>query len=613
MFETHPILLSKLLDEVDAGFMQLPEFQRGWIWDDSRVKELLISILRGFPIGAIMRLEAGGSFEFKTRKIEGVSEHPEVTPQTLLLDGQQRMTSLYQALTYQGAVDTWDERGRKMKRWYYVDIQKALDGGPTQEDSVISVPENRKQATNFGRDIIFDLSVKEYEYHRHMIPTESIFGSTDWMLNYFSYWHSQECEHPYGDVIEFWKRFESEVVNRFKAYQLPVISLDNTLPREGVCVVFEKVNTGGVVLTVFELLTATLAAEGFNLRDDWKRRSDHIKEQGQALQVLKGLTRDQFLQAVTLLVTQDRRRKVIAEGTTNRRLVPGVGCARRDILSLTRSEFEKWADVAEEGFKQAARFLTSLHIYRAYDLPYAAQLVSLAAIYAEMGDKLNPADARGKLERWYWSGVFNEDYAGTTETRMANDIQQVPEFIQSSGDKTLDMLEQAIFLPERLLTLTTRRSAAYKGLHALQMKYGAKDWRTGYEISLDSFFDNSIDIHHIFPQAWCKKQAENKLGVPIPSHIFNSAINKAPLSAHTNRIIGGDAPSRYISRLKRDNEKVDEAIRSSDIDPDALERDDFVSVFISRGMALMSKISDAMGKELSDGEQVFKAALRDSN
>ena len=73
MFTTNPILLNKLLDEVDSGEMQLPEFQRGWIWNDQQIKDLLTSILMGYPIGAIMRLESGGNFKFKPRPIEGAS------------------------------------------------------------------------------------------------------------------------------------------------------------------------------------------------------------------------------------------------------------------------------------------------------------------------------------------------------------------------------------------------------------------------------------------------------------------------------------------------------------------------------------------------------------
>ena len=60
MFGSGPVLLTQLLSDVENGGIQLPDFQRGWVWDDDRIKDLLTSILRGFPIGAVMTLEAGG-------------------------------------------------------------------------------------------------------------------------------------------------------------------------------------------------------------------------------------------------------------------------------------------------------------------------------------------------------------------------------------------------------------------------------------------------------------------------------------------------------------------------------------------------------------------------
>ena len=112
MFTTNPIQLSKLLNEIDDGEMQLPEFQRGWIWDDFRIRDLLTSVAQGFPIGAIMRLDAGGDMNFKPRPVEGSCHDRQ--PDTFLLDGQQRMTSLYQALKYPGPVDTHNSTGKKL-------------------------------------------------------------------------------------------------------------------------------------------------------------------------------------------------------------------------------------------------------------------------------------------------------------------------------------------------------------------------------------------------------------------------------------------------------------------------------------------------------------------
>ena len=74
MFKTNPVSLKELLDDAETGKIQLPDFQRGWVWDDERIRGLLASVSRGFPVGAIMTLEAGGEIRLKSRMIEGVRE-----------------------------------------------------------------------------------------------------------------------------------------------------------------------------------------------------------------------------------------------------------------------------------------------------------------------------------------------------------------------------------------------------------------------------------------------------------------------------------------------------------------------------------------------------------
>jgi uncharacterized protein with ParB-like and HNH nuclease domain len=103
-FQTNPIDLNKLLDDCHRGIIQLPDFQRSWVWDEDRIKSLIASVSRAFPVGALMSLESGGPVNFKPRPVEGAPLDAQQTPpQSLLLDGQQRMTSLYQ-VTLRGKV-----------------------------------------------------------------------------------------------------------------------------------------------------------------------------------------------------------------------------------------------------------------------------------------------------------------------------------------------------------------------------------------------------------------------------------------------------------------------------------------------------------------------------
>ncbi len=387
---------------------------------------------------------------------------------------------------------------------------------------------------------------------------------------------------------------------------MPVIELAKNTPKEAVCLVFEKVNTGGVILNVFELATASFAMDDeFSLREDWDARRYRMRTKNSVLQDVDG---DRFLQVITLLKTQEDRRQALAEGKTGNQL-PAIGCRKRDILDLTLNDYRAWADKVESGFISAAEFLNSQYVFGKKNVPYATQLVPLAALYVELGDEARPGRANGRLEQWYWTGVFGEVYGGPTETLFAQDLVQVASFVR---DGTVpQMLREATFIPERLVSLRTRQSAAYKGVFALQMKYQAKDWIVTTPLNLSVFHEKAIDIHHIFPAAWCDK---NK----IQNKIYNSIINKTPMDSTTNKRIGGRAPSIYLDTIRRNipdsttDGELNSLLESHWANPALLKDDDFVQFFVDRGQRMLDSIGKAMGRNLGDGKDVFRNALTDA-
>lgn len=146
-------------------------------------------------------------------------------------------------------------------------------------------------------------------------------------------------------------------------------------------------------------------------------------------------------------------------------------------------------------------------------------------------------------------------------------------------------------------------SAAYKGVNALLMKEGAEDFRSGQKFDDAIFFGENVDIHHIFPQDWCK-------GNGIKPAIYDSIINKTPLAYKTNRIIGGVAPSIYLAKLEKGNEasppiaptNLDALLRSHLIDPILLRSDDFPGFMADRQRRLLALIEGAIGKPAYAGK-----------
>ena len=479
--------LQGVLDSSSDGSTQLPDFQRGWVWDEEHVRSLLSSITLGYPIGAVMMLEVGSdSVRFKQRPLEG-APGPKQEAERLILDGQQRITSLFQSLRPDQPVHTRDQHGRQIERWYYIRMALALDPIADREDAVVSLPADR-QIKRFGRKVEEDYSTPDLEYKAMLFPLSQAFDSSDWRVGFEKYWDYDR------EKIELWNEFEKKIVKRIQKYQVPVIELGKDTPKQAVCQVFEKVNTGGVTLTVFELLTAIFAADDFQLRPDWEERERTIHSQS----ILAGVSNTDFLQAITLLATLERRRVAIQDGTGADR-VPGVGCKRADILRLSLDEYQGWADPLMKGFERTARFLHGQRLYDAKFLPYGSQLIPMAAILTVLDSDWEPQPAREKLARWYWCGVLGELYGGSVETRFARDLPEVVKWIRDEGPEP-GTIYDAEFAPTRLLTLRTRNSAAYKGIYALLLREGACDWITGEESSIQGYFDERIDIITSFPR-----------------------------------------------------------------------------------------------------------------
>jgi hypothetical protein len=583
-FDSTKTNLYDILKDVHKGKIQLPDFQRGWVWDDNRIKGIIASVAKSFPIGAIMLLETGNeSIRFKTKPVEGAPNNG-AKPELLILDGQQRITSLYQAIITNQVVTTKNAKNYEIKRWYYIDMVKALDPDTDLEEAIFSINEKKIITENIGRDIVLDLTTEEQEFKNLVYPVCMVDEYDDWRTRFSEYWDYDR------EKIKFWNEFERKIIKGFNGYQLPVIVMKKGNPKEAVCQVFEKVNTGGVSLTVFELLTASFASDEFDLKEDWAR----IKEEFNNYPVLKSTSNTDLIQAITLYTTYQRRLTHLKSGSSEN--VPAVSAKRKEMLNLNLSDFLKYRDDIKYGFIKASKILTENNIFSSRDLPYTTQLIPLSAILAYFKEQIDNVGYKQKLMQWYWCGVFGELFGGANETRYALDVVQVVDWILYDKGEPKTVFE-ANFSPSRLSTLRTRNSAAYKGIYALILSNNAKDWLSASHINMSTYFSESIDVHHIFPVAWCQKP-ENA----IPRDDFDSIINKTPLSGRTNRIVSGDAPSKYLNRLMEragvNYENFTDIVQSHILNIQFLESDDFYRFYHDRKERILQKIEQAMGKSI---------------
>ncbi|MFZ5751832.1 MAG: GmrSD restriction endonuclease domain-containing protein [Pseudomonadota bacterium] len=598
-FETNPRFLRDLLAEARAGRLQLPDFQRSYVWGDEDVRMLIASILRGFPVGALLTLRSGGPVSFRPRLLEGVEaarqaagEGPAQPAEELLLDGQQRITSLFGAMASPLSMTVRKPKSERktLQRFYYLDIARALDAGEELEDAILGLPEARIRRDE-ARTI--DLSTREREFEAGCFPLNLAFSDAafDWVDDFRDHWRADPQRSEAAKV------FRKRILEPLRAYQMPVITLGQQTSREAVCLVFEKVNVGGKKLDAFELVTAIFAGapEPLNLRDDWAARFARIRGggagQGMAMPVFDNLRGFDFLQAVSLAATHARRRTAEAAGNPD---LPQISARREALLALDLADFRAHAPTVEEGFREAGKFLAAQKVLWAADLPYPAQAVALAAIFAIAAKAAQTAAGKERLSRWFWRTALAEDYGTSPESKLARDAEEVSRWLQ--GGEEPERMRLLTFNPDRLESLRMRVSAAYRAFAALLLREGCRDFITGQAADITTFAGDPMDVHHIFPRQWCEARG-------IQPEAYDSILNKTPLTAASNRAIGGHAPSAYLHGIEDAQgltlAEMDSILRSHLIEPAFLRADDFKGFLADRKRRLAELAARAMGAALA--------------
>ncbi len=606
-FQTPQFPIGTLLGWATSGQIQLPDFQRDYKWDDERIRQLIVTILRGHPMGVIMLLETGNDqVRFKPKPLAGVAQ-ASLTPDFLLLDGQQRMTSMVQALTGSGVVETVDDRRKRITRRYFVDVERALGAPGEQEQAVLSLDANGRRLSNFDRDVDIDASTPDLQHHHGLMPVTDLFNGNamTWLLAYVQAVPQDERETRMAVI----NSFNNKVATPVTAYQVPAIQLDRSTSKEAVATVFEKVNTGGLALDVFELLTATFAGDAeyyaehgtdFRLGEDWERTRAVLDMHP----ALRDTQRTDILQAVTLLATFHRRQ---ADVQAKRSRPSATSARREDVLRLSLAEYVRWAEPVRDALHWVAHFLTSQHIHTADFLPYRTQIVPLTVIRVLLGASVDTHAVKQRIVQWYWCGVLGELYGSTVESRFARDTEQVPDWARAAVSgvdaRVPESVAAASFRETRLMTLRTRNSAAYKGMYALMMADGCRDWRLDQQIGHANYLSMQVDIHHIFPRAWCIKN-------DIDPDERESIVNKTPLARATNIFLGGGSPQQYVPRLQRSSglsdELMDAVFREHLIEPEHLREADFHAFFNARWELLIYLVEKAMGKTaIRDWDDVY--------
>jgi hypothetical protein len=490
-FPTFSKQLMQMLDQLHTGELALPDFQRSFVWAPDATRELIVSIIRGFPAGNLLFFR-GGSTKFKARTTEGAPDSDR-QPFYLILDGQQRLTSLYQALLGVG------------ESRFFIDVGGLLKGAVV--DECVQV---------FPTERIGALAELETQANALMMPLSRVRNgeSIRWIDAVVKARDDEDPDHVRSVLYDVQQAFVEPLVR----YAFPVTELPATTELEAVCTIFETLNRTGKPLTTFELISARAFAGGLSLNDYWaSAKHDHT------------IIEDFDIDPVYLL-------QVIA-------LRVGPSAKRGVVLRLPAEVIEREWQAAVESMAAALSMLrTECGVLTGKWLPYRPMLIPLAVAWREITNATGPAQGamRAKLIRWFWCACFTGEYESSSASLAERDSPLLTSWL--AGGDSPPVVSDFGWDPERWRSVTTRQQGLYKATIALMLSQAPRDFHTAAPLTPALIDEAKIDDHHIFPRAYLRDVG---LGAEADTVLNHALIDRA-----TNVRIGKHEPSSYLTEIR---------------------------------------------------------------
>lgn len=498
--DTNPRALKDLLAEIHNRMTVLPDFQRDFVWEPYATQELIVSIASNYPAGSILRVRDAKRV-FAVREFEGAPPLDGTKHTFLVLDGQQRLTSLYQAFYGVG------------EHRYFLDLRKLIDGADFEE-AIFHLRATTKWAQSLGEAAL--------QASELTLPLSVLKGGAGG----FGKWNRAVARQlPDADRIaleDALDGIEEKWIQVIDDYHFPVVTLSDETEAGALCTIFETLNRTGVKLSVFELLTARFWPHDIQLRALWEKALADYP-------VIEDFQVDPYyvLQGISLASRK------------------APSCKRSDVLNLSPVDIKGWWDKVVVGLKTGLEILRDdCKVMLPKWLPYQTMLPPLAAVLART-DSLKTAEAgaqREKLKRWFWCSVFGQVYEAAANSKSAKDVVEVLAWF--AGGDPPESVETLRFDPRALRDVTPRQRALYRGVICLILGGGARDFHTQAVITGKLMTAEGIDDHHLFPAAYLQRR-----GVE-PSRMRDCVLNRTLIDRTTNQIISDRAPSDYLAEIR---------------------------------------------------------------
>ena len=508
-----------LVEHAHEGKICLPNFQRDFVWTRDEVADLVRSIIRGYFIGSLLLLRCDpNNPPFAPEYLRGSSpEHTTPRPEHLILDGQQRLSSLIYALT---APDL-SLKDSSQRRWFYVNLDVLLEE-PDSDDVVFDRAKRELRG----------LDKRETQFEQRMLPCTVLLSQERFFKwrDDFEDWLQANRPADFDKYRAEWRNGWTAAVTAFQTFDVPLVELPRVEEADGdaigrVCAIFEKLNSTGVDLSVYDLLTARLYRSGIRLHDLW---NEAVQEHARLRKWSKGKA-DEHKFGVLLLRTLA--------------LLRGLDPKPRILIDLKPDSFETDWRRAAKAIERALELIEMVGpdgfgVFAEKWLPGYGLIPILAALRCEIEERGLGATEREELRRWYWCNVFMERYSSAVESKSRKDYLEMTRHWAEGAARPEVFREAENWIGSpgfRIRDSASYASAVYSGVFCLLALRNARDWRRGEDIRLQLLQD-----HHVFPQAYLKRHGIDK------RITVNTIANRTLISDETNNKIKDKAPAQYV-------------------------------------------------------------------
>ncbi len=528
--ENQPKKYQHLFSEIDTGKIKIPKFQRDFVWGKEQTAKLIDSIIKGYPIGTFILWKTRDELRhFKNIGNIELPETPKGDAVNYVLDGQQRITSLY--AVRKGIILTRDN-----KEIDYKDISINLSCEPNEDNEIVVTDADEN-----------DKYISIYK-----------------LIN--------------GSLTKLMKEYDDNELEKIELYQKRLTGYDfstiviSDYPMDIACDIFTRINTGGTELTLFEIMVAKTYDEekDFDLLYEYEWLIDN-----------KGAEKD----------LEDAGYDSIPPSTILQCISANIdkSIKRSDILKLNKyTVIEAWPTVKKGIFHAVDYIRTQLRIPVSQLLPYHTLIVPFTYFFVKNEFK-KPNNKQNKLliQYFFWASLTSR-FTSAVESKIASDLNRMDDIIEGIIP---DYRGEDEFNYENLKWYWfTTGDAVCKAILCLYSYFEPKSFSSNSIVKLDNSWlsrINSRNYHHFFPRSYLKKQGYQdwEMNSVLNITLVDDYLNK--------RSIGAKSPKQYMKKFKKENNELAETMKShliTNMDTFGIWKNNFELFITKRGEKVIQEL-----------------------